>query len=50
VLEDFLHAIKTNTKPRCDGPEGRRSLVLVQAIYEACRTGKRVNLEVIENR
>jgi predicted dehydrogenase len=50
VLEDFLHAIRTNTKPRCDGQEGRRSLVLVQAIYEACRTGKRVNLEVIENR
>jgi predicted dehydrogenase len=50
VLEDFLHAINTNTKPRCDGQEGRRSLALVQAIYEACRTGKRVNLEVIENR
>src|ERR1700722_19588488 len=50
VLADFLHAIRTNTKPRCDGQEGRRSLVLVQAIYEACRTKKRVNLEVIENR
>jgi UDP-N-acetyl-2-amino-2-deoxyglucuronate dehydrogenase len=50
VLEDFLHAIQTNTKPRCDGLEGRRSLVLVQAIYEACRTGKRVGVEVIENR
>jgi len=50
VLEDFLRAIRTNTKPRCDGQEGRRSLALVQAIYEACRTGKRVNLEVMENR
>jgi UDP-N-acetyl-2-amino-2-deoxyglucuronate dehydrogenase len=50
VLEDFLHAIRTNTKPRCDGQEGRRSLALVQAIYEACRTGKRVNVEVVENR
>jgi UDP-N-acetyl-2-amino-2-deoxyglucuronate dehydrogenase len=50
VLEDFLHAIRTNTKPQCDGQEGRRSLVLVQAIYEACRTKKRVNLEIIENR
>jgi UDP-N-acetyl-2-amino-2-deoxyglucuronate dehydrogenase len=50
LLEDFLNAIRTNTKPRCDGQEGRRSLVLVQAIYEACRTEKRVNLEVIENR
>jgi predicted dehydrogenase len=50
VLEDFLHAIRTNTKPRCDGQEGRRSLVLVQAIYEACRTGKRLSMEVIQNR
>jgi predicted dehydrogenase len=51
VLEDFLLAIRTNTKPRCDGQEGRRSLTLVQAIYEACRTGKRVSAgEVIGNR
>jgi UDP-N-acetyl-2-amino-2-deoxyglucuronate dehydrogenase len=50
VLEDFLRAIRTNTKPRCDGEEGRRSLALVQAIYEACRTGKRVIGEVIKNR
>ena len=50
VLEDFLLAIRTNTKPRCDGPEGRRSLTVVQAIYEACRTGKRVSAEVIGNR
>jgi UDP-N-acetyl-2-amino-2-deoxyglucuronate dehydrogenase len=50
VLEDFLRAIRTNTKPRCDGQEGRRSLALVQVIYEACRTGKRVSMDVIENR
>jgi UDP-N-acetyl-2-amino-2-deoxyglucuronate dehydrogenase len=42
VLEDFLHAIQTNATPRCDGREGRRSLVLVKAIYAACRTGERV--------
>jgi len=50
VLEDFLRAIRTNTKPRCDGQEGRRSLVIVQMIYEACRTGKRVSTEIKENR
>jgi predicted dehydrogenase len=44
VLVDFLGAVKKNTAPRCDGREGRRSLVLVQAIYAACRTGERVNL------
>jgi UDP-N-acetyl-2-amino-2-deoxyglucuronate dehydrogenase len=49
VLEDFLRAIRTNTKPQCDGQEGRRSLALVQAIYAACRTGTRVST-VIENR
>jgi predicted dehydrogenase len=42
VLEDFLKAVQTNTKPRCDGREGRRSLALVEAIYTACRTGERV--------
>lgn len=38
VLEDFLRAIGTNTQPSCDGREGRRSLALVEKIYEACRT------------
>jgi len=42
VLEDFLQAIEKNTTPRCDGREGRRSLALVETIYEACRTGERV--------
>ena len=50
VLEDFLRAIRTNTKPRCDGLEGRRSLALVRAIYEACSTGKRVSVQLTENR
>jgi UDP-N-acetyl-2-amino-2-deoxyglucuronate dehydrogenase len=44
VLEDFLQAIQTNSRPRCDGEEGRRSLELVQAIYAACRTGERMEL------
>jgi UDP-N-acetyl-2-amino-2-deoxyglucuronate dehydrogenase len=42
VLEEFLKAIRTNTNPRCDGREGRRSLALVEAIYAACRAGKQV--------
>jgi UDP-N-acetyl-2-amino-2-deoxyglucuronate dehydrogenase len=44
VLEDFLDAIRTNREPRCNGPEGRRSLALVQAIYRACSTGERVKI------
>ena len=49
ILEDFLRAIRTNTKPQCDGQEGRRSLALVQAIYGACRTGERVSTELTKN-
>lgn len=45
VLEDFVHAITTNTAPRCSGAEGRRSVALVEAIYQACATGKRVELK-----
>jgi len=50
ILEDFLRAIRTNTKPQCDGQEGRRSLALVQAIYGACRTGERVSTELTKHR
>jgi len=44
VLEDFIQAIQENTIPRCSGIEGRRSLALVEALYEACETGERVEL------
>jgi UDP-N-acetyl-2-amino-2-deoxyglucuronate dehydrogenase len=37
VIEDFLHAIRDNRQPVCDGGEGRRSIALVQAIYMAAR-------------
>jgi UDP-N-acetyl-2-amino-2-deoxyglucuronate dehydrogenase len=43
VLEEFLEAIRTDSNPRCDGREGRRSLALVEAVYAACRTGKPVH-------
>jgi UDP-N-acetyl-2-amino-2-deoxyglucuronate dehydrogenase len=42
VLEDFVRAIANNTKPSCDGAEGRRSIALVEAIYASCKTGMRV--------
>lgn len=44
LLEDFVHAIATKTTPRCSGVEGRRSVALVEAVYEACATRKRVEL------
>ena len=44
LLEDFLRSIETNGRPVCDGAEGRRSIALVQAIYESSRTGQPVML------
>jgi predicted dehydrogenase len=37
VLEDFARAVRDHREPVCDGREGRRSLALVEAIYEAAR-------------
>jgi predicted dehydrogenase len=42
ALEDFLRAIREHNQPACDGREGRRSTVLVEAIYAAARSGTRV--------
>ena len=39
VIEDFLAAIRTNGTPACDAREGRRSVALIEAIYESARTG-----------
>jgi len=44
LLENFLDAIANNGTPLCDGAEGRRSVALVQAIYESSRTGQPVIL------
>lgn len=37
ILEDFLRAIANDTEPICNGREGRRSLALVEAIYDSAR-------------
>ena len=38
LIEDFLRAIETGSRPACDGHEGRRSVELVQAIYRSARS------------
>jgi len=43
MIEDFIHAIQTNGTPICDGYQARRSVEVVQAIYESSRTGQAVN-------
>jgi predicted dehydrogenase len=44
VLEDFVRAIKNNTRPACDGRDGRRSVELIEAIYRAGRISESVSL------
>jgi len=45
LIEDFLRAIETGGSPICDGREGRRSVELIEAIYESSRTGLPVRLD-----
>ena len=45
ILEDFLHAIRTSGTPACDGPEGRRSVVVIDAIYASARAKGPVTIE-----
>lgn len=44
LIEDFLRAIENNSRPVCDGSDGRRSVELIEAIYESSRTGLPVNV------
>lgn len=44
LIEDFLRAIETNGRPICDGPEGRRSVELIEAVYQSSQTGLPVTI------
>jgi len=43
-FKDVLQAIKTGRKPLIDGPEGRRSVEIILAIYKAAESGHTVTL------
>ena len=43
-FQDVLTAMKKGTKPLIDGPEGRRSVEIILAIYKAAETGRAVQL------
>jgi UDP-N-acetyl-2-amino-2-deoxyglucuronate dehydrogenase len=45
VLEDLLSAIATSRRPRCDEREGRRSVAVVEAIYESAKSGRPVEVD-----
>ena len=37
MIEDFIDAIESNREPACTGAEARKSVALVQAIYDSAR-------------
>ena len=45
IIENFLHAITTSGRPVCDGPEGRRSVVVIDAIYASAQAKGPVTIE-----
>ncbi|MPZ17450.1 MAG: gfo/Idh/MocA family oxidoreductase [Luteitalea sp.] len=45
VFEDFLAALDNGSRPRCDVREGRRSVAVVEAIYESARRGTPVEID-----
>jgi predicted dehydrogenase len=47
VIEDFLRAIRDGSEPRCNGPEGRRSVALVEALYRSARTAAPVAIATV---
>jgi len=44
-LENVVHSIQTNTSGLVHGLEGRKSLELINAIYESVETGREVRLK-----
>jgi len=50
VIEDFIRALQTGGKPCCDGRDGRRSVDVIEAIYQASRTGAPVDVVGCEGR
>ena len=46
-FRDVLRAIQKKAKPLVDGPEGRRSVEIILAIYKAAETGRAVRLPLL---
>lgn len=48
-LKDFVKAIQTGKSPRVTGAEGRKSVEIILAIYQAAWTGKTVKLPLAKD-
>jgi UDP-N-acetyl-2-amino-2-deoxyglucuronate dehydrogenase len=46
LIEDFIQAIQQNRKPVCDGSDGRKSVALLEAIYQAARKSRELAITV----
>jgi predicted dehydrogenase len=44
MFEDFIRAVESGTAPACDAREGRKSVAIVEAIYEAARSRGRARV------
>jgi predicted dehydrogenase len=44
VFEDFIGAVARRAAPSCDGPSGRQSVTLIEAIYRSSRSDRPVDL------
>jgi UDP-N-acetyl-2-amino-2-deoxyglucuronate dehydrogenase len=45
LFVNFIHAFQTGTTPCCDGREARRSVQLIEAIYESSRTARPIEMK-----
>ena len=45
IIEDMIDAIRKDREPLIPGPEGRKSVALIEAIYRAARTGTAVAVD-----
>ena len=43
-FKDVLRAIKTGTRPAVDGPEGRKAVEIILAIYKSAESGRAIHL------
>src|SRR5579883_614971 len=44
-LADFVRAIQTNSAPLVDGREGRKSVAVIEAIYQSATTGRTISIQ-----
>jgi predicted dehydrogenase len=44
IVEDFVRALRTGSRPICDGAEGRRSMAVIDAMYESAQSNRAVEV------